>query len=203
MSLGVFAVFAEDPTPPVIVPHVAGVLGASGWYVGDVTVTWDVTDPQSPVSATHGCDTTVVSTDTPGLTLTCTATSEGGTSSAGVKVKRDATPPTVICDPAPSSLWPPNGKLVPVTVAVKVADTTSGVAGLSLTSATTSTGDATDDIVGFDLGKPDVSGFLRAERPGTGDRVYELTYTALDAAGNAADCVATVTVPHDQRDKAH
>lgn len=198
-SLGTFAVFAEDPTPPVIVPHVEGAVGNDGWYVGDVTVTWDVVDPQSPVSASEGCEPTIVEADTAGVTLTCTATSDGGTASADVTVKRDATPPTLTCEPSPSALWPPNGKLVPVTVTVTAADDTSGAAGFALTDAATSTGDALSDIVGFDLGTPDVSGLLRADRPGTGDRVYWLTYTAQDAAGNAADCVAAVTVPHDRR----
>jgi hypothetical protein len=105
----------------------------------------------------------------------------------------------VRCDPSPSSLWPPNGKLVPVTVSVTVADATSGAAGFALTGAATSTGDAATDIVGFQLGTPATTGQLRAERPDTGDRVYELTYTARDAAGNASECAATVTVPHDQR----
>jgi hypothetical protein len=198
-SLGTFAVFAEDPTPPTILPHVEGVLGNDGWYVGDVTITWDVVDAQSVVSMTNGCDTTTITADTAGLTLTCTATSDGGTASADVTVKRDATPPTVSCDPSPSSLWPPNGKLVPVTVAVAVTDATSGAAGFALTGATTTSGDAAADIVGFELGTPATTGQLRADRPDTGDRVYELTYTAQDAAGNAADCAATVTVPHDQR----
>jgi hypothetical protein len=201
-SLGIFAVFAEDPTPPIIVPHVEGAVGNDGWYVGDVTVTWDVVDPQSPVSATEGCEPTIVEADTDGVTLTCTATSDGGVASADVTVKRDATPPTLTCEPSPSSLWPPNGKLVPVTVTVTAADGTSGAAGFALTDATTSTGDALSEIVGFDLGAPDVSGLMRAERSGAGDRVYRLTYTAQDAAGNAADCVATVTVPHDQRPQA-
>lgn len=83
-----------DVTPPLIVPHVAGPLGAAGWYVGDATVTWAVSDPESPFT-TSGCDTTTVDADTAGLTLTCAATSAGGSASASLIVKRDATPPTL------------------------------------------------------------------------------------------------------------
>jgi hypothetical protein len=117
-----------------------------------------------------------------------------------VTVKRDATAPTVTCTPTPSMLWPPNRKLVPVTVAVTVADATSGPSGFVLTGETASGGNAETDVVGFALGAPDVVGFLRAERGGDEDqRVYSLTYTAQDDAGNAAACVATVVVSHDQR----
>jgi hypothetical protein len=200
-SLGTFAVFAGDPTPPTIVPHVDGPLGNDGWYTGDVTVPWDVADPQSPGSiVTAGCNPRTIDADTAGTTVTCTATSDGGTASRDVTVKRDATPPTATCDATPSSLWPPNGRLVPVAVAVAVADATSGPGALTLTQASTSIGDTTSDIVGFDVGTADIAGLLRAERPGTArERVYSLTYSARDAAGNAATCVATVVVPHDQR----
>ena len=200
-SLGTFAVFAADPTPPTIVPHVAGPLGNDGWYTGVVTVTWEIADPQSPGSiVTAGCDPQTIDADTPGTTFICTATSDGGTASRDVTVKRDATPPTATCDTTPSSLWPPNGKLVPVAVAVTVEDATSGPGGFTLTQASADSGDTTSDIVGFDTGTADVAGLLRAERPGTAhERVYSLTYSARDAAGNVATCVATIVVPHDQR----
>ena len=46
----------DDLTPPVIGPTVSGTLGSNGWYVSDVAVTWDVQDPDSPVSSQTGCD---------------------------------------------------------------------------------------------------------------------------------------------------
>jgi hypothetical protein len=39
-----------------------------------------------------------------------------------VTIHRDATPPGITCLPTPSSLWPPTGRLVPVTVGVNVTD---------------------------------------------------------------------------------
>jgi hypothetical protein len=172
---------------------VTGPLGNAGWYLGDVTVSWDVNDPQTAVSAQQGCGTVTVSADTPGTTFTCTATSEGGTATDHVVVKRDATPPTVACAPTPSVLWPPNGDLVPVSVNVVVTDATSGAAGFVLTDVPTA--DETD----FVRGTPDLDGLLRARRPGTGgDRTYTLTYTGQDMAGNAAECRAVIVVPHDQ-----
>jgi len=43
---------------------------------------------------------------------------------------------------------------------------------------------------------------LRAERSGTGSgRLYTLTATVTDVAGNSATATASVTVPHDQGKK--
>src|SRR5918995_1136591 len=199
-ALGTVAIFAADPTPPVIVPTVAGQLGSNGWYTGDVTVTWSVVDPQSQSLVTSGCGQTRITADTSGATLTCTARSDGGTSSASVTVKRDATPPAVTCAATRSTLWPPNRKLVPVAVRVTVTDATSGAGAFRLVAAGASDGDS-EDIVAFEVGTADVAGALRAERAGSeSERVYSLAYTAHDLAGNAAGCVATVVVPHDQRD---
>ena len=193
-SLGTFARFV-DPTPPSVVPHVTGPLGNAGWYVGDVTVSWEVSDPQSAISAEPGCETVTVSVDTPGTTLTCSATSEGGTAVDQVVVRRDATPPTVTCAPTPGMLWPPNGDLVPVSVALAVGDATSGEAGFVLTDAPPA------DAADFVPGTPDVQGLLRARRSGKdGDRTYTLTYVGRDIAGNATACTAVIVVPHDQGD---
>ena len=180
-------------TPPLVMPHVDGTLGGDGWYTSDVTVRWDVNDPQTGVDASNGCDTVHVTEDTAGTNFTCTATSSGGTTSESVAIKRDATSPVLDCTPTPSQLWPPNGKLEPMTVDVQVADATSGPAGFVLTGAPAA------DAANFKLGTADVSGLLRATRAGSGgDRVYTLTYMASDAAGNTATCDVTVTVPHDQ-----
>ncbi len=90
-----YHVYAADITPPVITPTVVGTLGNNGWYTSNVTVSWTVTDAESAITSQSGCDTTTVTTDTAGITFTCTATSGGGTASESVTVKRDATPPTV------------------------------------------------------------------------------------------------------------
>lgn len=118
----------------------------------------------------------------------------------------DKAPPTVTCSVSPSVLWPPNHQMVPVTAVVNVTDTNSGPAGFTLTSITSSEadnglgdGDRPHDIQGFIVGTSRTSGQLRAERSGLGGgRIYTLTYTGRDVAGNSATCAATVTVPHDQ-----
>jgi hypothetical protein len=190
-----------DMTPPTIVANVEGQLGSNGWYTGDVTVTWNVADPDSPIEPSASCETAVIEADTAGRTLTCTARSLGGTTSVDVTVKRDATAPTLSCEPTPSLLWPPNGKLVPVQVDVRVADQLSGPDGFALTDVRVSADVATDDVAGFEIGAADDEGLLRAKRPGWArERVYELVYVGRDAAGNEAGCAARVLVPHDQRE---
>jgi hypothetical protein len=87
----------DDITPPVITPTVSGTLGSNGWYVSDASVSWDVQDPDSPVSSTSGCEPSSVTTDTAGTTFTCEATSSGGTATASVVVRRDTTAPVVTC----------------------------------------------------------------------------------------------------------
>lgn len=104
-TAGTYAVTVAGPTdstPPVISPNVSGLRGNPGWYVGDVSLSWSVTDGQSAVSSSNGCDAASIQDDTNGTTFTCRATSLGGTASASVTIKRDATPPTMTAtlDPA-------------------------------------------------------------------------------------------------------
>ena len=187
-----------DVTPPIVTPRVTGPLGENGWYVGDVTVGWDITDPGSAVLGTSGCDDATVTEDSTGTTFTCAATSRGGTGSASVTIRRDATPPVLQCSATSDTLWPPNGKLVPIEVGVELADATSGAAGFALVAATG--GDTADDVADFVLDTPDVDGRVRATRLGSETaRIYALEYAGRDSAGNGATCTAHVVVPHDQR----
>ena len=60
-------------------------------------------------------------------------------------------------------------------------------------------GNTEPDIFDADLVTEDYEFQLRAERRGLEDgRVYTVTYETMDASGNKAQDVATVTVPHDQ-----
>jgi hypothetical protein len=116
----------SDTTPPVITPIFWGGWGENGWFVTDVTVTWSAVDGESPVSSTSGCDPTTIFADNPGTTLTCSATSEGGTSSESVTIRVDATPPDIYGSPSP----PPNGlgwNNTDVTVSFICSDGMSGI----------------------------------------------------------------------------
>jgi len=185
-----------DITPPLIEPVVSGAAGAAGWYVGPVTVSWRVTDPQS--SIVSPCADTVLTSDTNGTTVSCTATSMGGTATQSILVRIDATPPTVSCSASPNSLWPANQQMRDVVVRIDVADALSGAAGFVL-GTVSSDEPGTGDVAGWSLGTPDREGQLRATRAGNGDgRTYTLVYLAKDVAGNSASCTVPVAVAHDR-----
>ncbi len=91
-----------DYTAPVVTPTVTGTLGNNGWYRSNVSVSWAVTDAESPITTRVGCDPSTLSVDSGGTAYTCTAISAGGQGSGSVTVKRDATPPTISCGTAPT-----------------------------------------------------------------------------------------------------
>jgi hypothetical protein len=80
--------YTLNPTPPD---------GDNGWWVSDVTLTWTVTELQSPNSLVKtGCDNQNITADQTEQTYSCSATSAGGSASqVDVKIKRDATNPTI------------------------------------------------------------------------------------------------------------
>jgi hypothetical protein len=189
-----------DTTAPAITPNVAGTLGANGWYKSNVAVTWTVVDPESPVTSTTGCGSTTISTDTTGVTLTCTATSAGGTASKSVTIKRDTRAPRIVGLPAPHrcELSPANNKLVKVAT-VTAQDLVSGLAGAVALAVRSNQPGSGDWVIGADG-----SIRLRAERNGHGkDRVYTITARATDAAGNSTTRTATCVVPHDRHGHGH
>jgi N-acetylneuraminic acid mutarotase len=120
---------------------------------------------------------------------------------------RDTAAPTLTLLADPQFLWPPNAALVPVHVTGRVIDACDPNPALALVSVTSSEPDdapgpgdgrTTGDISGADLGSPDLSLDLRAERDSHGPgRVYRLTYGAVDASGNSTTAFTVVTVPHD------
>jgi hypothetical protein len=122
---------------------------------------------------------------------------------------QDTVPPTLSVATDPSVLWPANHDLVPVGVTWLAQDACAGSAvSVALVSVTSSEPDdatgnddgaTSHDVQGADVGTPDTSVSLRAERLGKGPgRVYELLYRATDGSGNATTAVGVVTVPHDQ-----
>jgi len=112
----------------------------------------------------------------------------------------DKTPPTISGLPVPGHvLWPPDQKMVAVAV-ITATDAESSVASFDVTATSSEPQDQKDpDVVvsGNGVGPRTVQ--LRAGRLGTGNgRVYTLTATASDIAGNRQTTVTTCVVPHDQ-----
>ena len=197
-------VAAPDSTPPLITPHIAGTLGSNGWYRSNVTVSWTVVDPESGIASSSGCTATTLTADTPGTTLTCSATNGARLSmSVPVVVKIDKTPPVISGLPAPvCTLWPPNHKMVQVAT-VTAGDGGSGLVSFNVSGRSNEAsvpGEVDVAITGTVLQSRVVQ--LREERSGTGTgRIYTLTAIAGDQAGNTTTSTATCTVPHDQGKK--
>jgi hypothetical protein len=122
---------STDTTPPVIsyTLNPAQPDGSNDWYRGDVTLTWTVTENESPSSLVKtGCVDQNITTDQLPVTYSCSATSDGGSSGpVNVTIKRDGTAPTISASASPS----PNGygwNNTDVTVSFSCDDATSGVA---------------------------------------------------------------------------
>ncbi len=117
-----------DYSAPAVTPTVTGTLGNQGWYRSNVSVSWTVTDNESPITSSVGCDPSTLSVDSGGTAYACTATSAGGQGSGSVTVKRDATPPTITCGAAPTFQL---GQSI-ATVSAVVTDSLSGPPSVSI-----------------------------------------------------------------------
>ena len=100
---------------------------------------------------------------------------------------------------APTTLWPPDHRLVPITIG-GVTDPDGDRVALRITSITQDeplggAGNVCPD--GFGVGEPTAT--LRAERNRSGDgRVYHVSFIADDGRGGQCRSTVTVCVPHDQ-----
>ena len=125
---------ASDDTPPIVSYSIDGIAGTNNWYRGsthgnNITLHWSVSDPESPIISTTGCDPAIqIPGPNTGTTRTCTATSDGGTTSITTKLlKIDADPPTTTAAPN----RPPNSAgwyRAPLSVSWSGVDPTSGIA---------------------------------------------------------------------------
>jgi hypothetical protein len=141
-------------------------------------------------------------------TLTLQVTdSVGQTATASVVVVVDDTvPPVITVSVTPSTIWPPNHKLVTVHATVRATDVCTPKPVVKLVSVTsnepdngTGDGDTKNDVQHAAIGTADYVFDVRAERKGNGSgRIYTVTYSAADASDNTASASATITVPHDQ-----
>jgi len=96
---------------------------------------------------------------------------------------------------SPSSLWPPNHKMVNVAIGYTATDTCGAAAPVTCSLSVTSNEGSSADWSVVDA--HDVQ--LRATRDGGGNgRIYTVTITCTDTAGAASNAAVTVTVPHDQ-----
>ena len=216
-----FAVYS-DGVAPTTTATVSPAANVNGWNNTDVTVTLDATDLASgildtPVGWVDQVEYTIAAgtpqvvpghtasfgVSAPGVTtVSYFATDAAGNeeSPGTLAVRIDTGAPAINGLPGGSCvLWPPNNKKRQVAV-VSAQDPVSGVANLHVTATSNEPMDPNDpDAV---VQADGLGGFvveLRAARLGAGSgRVYTLTATATDLAGNTRTSTASCTVPHDQ-----
>jgi hypothetical protein len=128
---------------------------------------------------------------------------DGETVSVLTQIVPDATPPVVTVSANPTTLWPPNGKMVPVTISGTITDTGSGVnAGTAAYAVTDEYGHVqpSGKITLGSGGSYSVTVTLQASHAGSDNdgRQYTITVSAKDNAGNLGSASTVVTVPHDQ-----
>jgi Phosphodiester glycosidase len=217
-GLAVFA--ARDLLPPHTTAQATPPPNANGWNNTNVQVTltaqddpggivkqieYSLTGAQTAASQVVTGNTATISLVNEGVTtITFFATDVAGNSESpqSLTVKIDKTRPVISGMPTGCTLWPPNHKLVTVGT-VTAADALSGLAPGSFQVTGTSNEGPGDpqspDIVVTPNGSGGFVVQLRADRSGnSNDRVYNLTATASDLAGNTATATANCTVPHDK-----
>jgi hypothetical protein len=183
-----------------------------------VPPTVECTSPQGATasfSATASDNCGTVSTNCPasgstfplGTTeVACDAVDRSGNTAgcrSAVRVVDSAAPVIRTVRATPDILWPPNHRMVPVSVTPSVLDVCDTAPACRIASVRSSEpiygvgdGDTAPDweVTG------DLAVNLRAERSGKGSgRVYTIAVRCSDASGNNSTETVNVTVPHDRR----
>ncbi|MGH9152048.1 MAG: PxKF domain-containing protein [Acidimicrobiales bacterium] len=135
-----------DPSPPSIghALNPASPDGANGWYKSNVSLTWNVSEPESPNSLQKtGCVDQNVTADQTATTYSCSALSAGG--SAGpvdVTIQRDATNPTaaLVGGPTDGATYYVGLDTIPAAPTCDSNDATSGIATCVVTGYSTAAG---------------------------------------------------------------
>jgi sulfoxide reductase heme-binding subunit YedZ len=105
---------------------------------------------------------------------------------AAVVVPADKTAPVISrVSASPYQIWPPNGKMVPVSVTVTASDDVDAFAKCGITEITSSTFNPTDAVI---------TGAFNAQVRAEKDRTYTLHVTCVDNAGNASTAKAFIRV---------
>lgn len=189
-------------TPPVLTlpaDIVAEATSASGAVVAYSASAHDNVDSSLPVT----CSPPSGSLFPLGPTMVqCSATNSAGTTSGVFVIDvEDRTPPGVTLTATPATLWPPNHKMVQVTVAVDAHDLvdpspTSHIVSVTSSEPVTGPGDSTSPD--WEITGP-LTLDLRAERLGGTDRIYTITVETTDHAGNSVTNTVQVRVPQSKR----
>lgn len=199
-----------DGQPPAITCPDLSIIECTGPSGAPAFFTPLVSDNCGPIGA--GCTPPSGSTFPLGSTpISCSAMGASGNSSScssSVTIVDTTAPVISSVSTSPNVLWPPNHKMVPVTVGVSAADVCDPGVGSRCQIISVTSNEPVDGLGDSDTapdwaiwaitGKLTVN--LRAERSGTGNgREYTVVVKCTDASGNSSTKAVTVAVPHDRR----
>ena len=200
-----FKVIVEDTTPPVITCPADTTLECTGdgsAVLEFAATATDICDPEPVVECDPPSGTAFPLGET---VVTCTARDAAGneaTCTFTVKVE-DTTPPVIHgAEPSKEYLWPPNHKMVSVSVSVDVTDICDSTIDCYIYDVTSNEpingrGDGNTEPDWEITG--DLTVDLRAERAGPlNGRTYYVYFRCEDDSGNSADHMVEVHVPHDR-----
>ena len=197
LASSTFIVTVRDTTPPALyLPAPISIHSNAGASVSFAATATDIVDLTDEVTCSPASGSTFPLGST---TVNCSAKDRHGNTSTGafsVTVSASNNPPVCAAAVAvPASLWPPNHKLVKITIG-GVTDPDGGVPSFKVLSIfqdepTNGGGDGNTAIDGNGVGTSQAS--VRAERSGNRNgRVYYIKFSASDSSG--ASCTGTVTV---------
>jgi hypothetical protein len=203
-SSGSFTITVRDTTPPAL--HLPANITAEATSAAGATVTYaatatDIVDGNVTPSCAPASGSTFALGTT---TVTCTATDAHLNTSTGTftVTVRDTTPPTitsVTADPH-EIIWPPNHKLIPISIQVVATDAVDANPFVHIVSITSDQpedchcgdGDVAPDEVFTTDGNLSIQ--LRAERTSGVDRHYTITVAVTDFSGNTSTATVVVSV---------
>ncbi|MDF2962819.1 MAG: hypothetical protein K0S39_4554 [Paenibacillus sp.] len=207
-----------DEAAPVTKATATQINGNNGWYVSDPTVTLEATDNVSVTQSVYPVQTFYringsqwfnysqpVTVSTYGVNnFEYKSKDQAGNEEVAksITLKLDKSAPIINVSLDKTTLWPANNQFVTVKAAVYATDSTSQIESIVLTSITSNESGQADDIQNAQFGTSDFTFDLRAKRAGSASgRVYTITYSVTDKAGNESSAKATVLVPHDNSGK--
>jgi HYR domain len=204
-ATGTFKIAVVDTTPPSLtLPSdiVAEATSAAGAVVTYTATAFDLVDGSVSVVCTPISGSTFPLGTT---SVGCSATDAHGNTATGAFniIVVDTTPPTITSSSvSPATLWPPDHKMVDVTVSVTAVDLVDPAPVIQIVSVSsdqpingTGDGDTSPDWI---ITGP-LTLQLRAERASGTTRTYTITFTATDFSGNVATGTVKVTVGGNKR----
>ncbi len=203
-----FLVVVRDTTPPVLslpADITAEATSPAGAVVPYSVSAADLVDGNvTPICAPASGSTFPLG----GTLVQCTATDSHGNRKSGAfnVLVRDTTAPVIVkLEASPAAIWPPDHKMVPITITVIATDLVDIHPGSVIVSVTsnqpangTGDGNTTPD---WKITSP-LTLELRAERAGSADRIYTITIQTTDASGNSVRSPLEVRVTQTSRGRA-